>query len=204
MDTTIQDNGSWTFGGHTFRSATPTGRPICAAPSSSRPMCTTTCWPMTWAWTRSTTTSRPWALAGQTGIDLEGEGRGVLPSTEWKRNTYKRPEHKKWYAGETISPGHWPGLQPLHHGAAGVCHGHAGQPRHSAHTRIWARARSTPSSRQFKPLYREEGTSMGYKPEHMEAVRSALAAVTVEGTVGALCSVAHPTPRRVKPVRPRR
>ncbi|WP_140437621.1 hypothetical protein, partial [Escherichia coli] len=30
---------------------------------------------------------------------------GVLPSTEWKRNTYKRPEQKKWYAGETISLG---------------------------------------------------------------------------------------------------
>src|SRR3989475_8925742 len=40
-----------------------------------------------------------------TGIDVRGEARGVLPSTEWKRNTYKRPEQKKWYAGETISLG---------------------------------------------------------------------------------------------------
>ncbi len=31
--------------------ATPMGRPICAAPSSNRPTCTTTCWPTTWAWT---------------------------------------------------------------------------------------------------------------------------------------------------------
>jgi penicillin-binding protein 2 len=31
--------------------------------------------------------------------------RGVLPNQEWKRNTYKRPEQKKWFAGETISLG---------------------------------------------------------------------------------------------------
>ena len=40
-----------------------------------------------------------------TGIDIYGEVKGVLPSTEWKRNTYKRPEQKRWYAGETISLG---------------------------------------------------------------------------------------------------
>ncbi|HJV87165.1 MAG TPA: penicillin-binding protein 2 [Noviherbaspirillum sp.] len=40
-----------------------------------------------------------------TGIDLEHERQGVLPSTAWKRNAYKRPEQKKWYAGETISLG---------------------------------------------------------------------------------------------------
>jgi penicillin-binding protein 2 len=38
-----------------------------------------------------------------TGIDLEGEKAGVLPSTEWKRNAYKDPARKRWYAGETIS-----------------------------------------------------------------------------------------------------
>jgi penicillin-binding protein 2 len=38
-----------------------------------------------------------------TGIDLDGEKRGVLPSTEWKRKAYKKPEQQKWYAGETVS-----------------------------------------------------------------------------------------------------
>jgi penicillin-binding protein 2 len=38
-----------------------------------------------------------------TGIDLEGEKRGVLPSTDWKRQAYKDPEKQRWYAGETIS-----------------------------------------------------------------------------------------------------
>jgi penicillin-binding protein 2 len=40
-----------------------------------------------------------------TGIDIFGEVRGLLPSTQWKRKAYKRPEQQKWYAGETISVG---------------------------------------------------------------------------------------------------
>ncbi|WP_397475140.1 penicillin-binding protein 2 [Pusillimonas sp.] len=38
-----------------------------------------------------------------TGIDLDGERRGVLPSTDWKRENYRKPEQQRWYAGETVS-----------------------------------------------------------------------------------------------------
>ncbi|GIZ50701.1 penicillin-binding protein 2 [Noviherbaspirillum aridicola] len=48
---------------------------------------------------------KPFGFGQLTGIDLEHEKRGILPSTEWKRNAYRRPEQKKWYAGETISIG---------------------------------------------------------------------------------------------------
>ena len=48
-------------------------------------------------------------LGQRTGVDLgkddSGESRGVLPSQEWKRQRFKRPEQQKWYAGETISIG---------------------------------------------------------------------------------------------------
>jgi penicillin-binding protein 2 len=47
----------------------------------------------------------PYGFGEKTGIDLQGEATGDLPSTEWKRNKYKRPEQKRWYAGETISLG---------------------------------------------------------------------------------------------------
>jgi len=40
-----------------------------------------------------------------TGIDILGEVRGLLPSTDWKRKAYKRRDQQKWYAGETISLG---------------------------------------------------------------------------------------------------
>src|SRR5690606_16268186 len=36
-------------------------------------------------------------------IDLNGERRGILPSTEWKRKAYKKPSQQRWYAGETVS-----------------------------------------------------------------------------------------------------
>jgi penicillin-binding protein 2 len=47
----------------------------------------------------------PLGFGQLTGIDILGESRGILPSTEWKRRAYKRPEQKRWYAGETISLG---------------------------------------------------------------------------------------------------
>ncbi|MGH8807616.1 MAG: penicillin-binding protein 2 [Noviherbaspirillum sp.] len=48
---------------------------------------------------------KPFGFGQLTGIDLENERTGVLPSTTWKRAAYKRPEQQKWYAGETISIG---------------------------------------------------------------------------------------------------
>ncbi|MFH1044701.1 MAG: penicillin-binding protein 2 [Pseudomonadota bacterium] len=44
-------------------------------------------------------------FGAKTGIDVEGEATGVLPSQEWKRRYFKKPEQQKWYAGETISIG---------------------------------------------------------------------------------------------------
>jgi penicillin-binding protein 2 len=41
-----------------------------------------------------------------TGIDIQGESKGLLPSTRWKREYNKRnPANQKWFAGETISLG---------------------------------------------------------------------------------------------------
>lgn len=48
---------------------------------------------------------KPLGFGQVTGIDIEGERTGILPSTEWKRKAYKRPEQQKWYDGETISLG---------------------------------------------------------------------------------------------------
>ena len=47
----------------------------------------------------------PLGFGRPTGIDLKGEVAGILPSTEWKRHAYRRPEQQRWYAGETISLG---------------------------------------------------------------------------------------------------
>jgi penicillin-binding protein 2 len=48
---------------------------------------------------------KPFGFGQITGIDLEHERKGLLPSTTWKSNAYRKPEQRKWYAGETISLG---------------------------------------------------------------------------------------------------
>jgi penicillin-binding protein 2 len=47
----------------------------------------------------------PFGFGSRTGIDLDGEATGVLPSPEWKRKRFARPDQQKWYPGETISIG---------------------------------------------------------------------------------------------------
>jgi len=47
--------------------------------------------------------SKQFGFGQITGIDLDGERKGVLPSIEWKRKAYKNPKQQQWYAGETVS-----------------------------------------------------------------------------------------------------
>ncbi len=44
-------------------------------------------------------------FGSRTGIDIEGEFVGVLPSPEWKVKRFKKPEQQRWFPGETISVG---------------------------------------------------------------------------------------------------
>ena len=46
---------------------------------------------------------KPFGFGQLTGVDIEGERRGVLPSIEWKRSAYKTRDQQRWYAGETVS-----------------------------------------------------------------------------------------------------
>ncbi|MCK9511178.1 MAG: penicillin-binding protein 2 [Pigmentiphaga sp.] len=48
---------------------------------------------------------KPFGFGQVTGIDLEGERSGILPSTEWKRQHFRKPEQQRWYNGETVSVG---------------------------------------------------------------------------------------------------
>jgi penicillin-binding protein 2 len=44
-------------------------------------------------------------LGAATGIDIEGERLGIVPSTEWKKRAYKKPEFQVWFPGDTINVG---------------------------------------------------------------------------------------------------
>lgn len=39
----------------------------------------------------------------QTEIEIDGEAKGLVPSREWKKRTFKKSEDQVWYPGETPS-----------------------------------------------------------------------------------------------------
>jgi penicillin-binding protein 2 len=44
-------------------------------------------------------------LGHVTGIDIPGEQPGLLPSREWKRSAFRRPQDQAWFPGETVITG---------------------------------------------------------------------------------------------------
>jgi penicillin-binding protein 2 len=124
---------------------------------------------------------KPLGFGQITGIDINGEVRGVLPSTEWKRNTYKRPEQKKWYAGETISLGIGQGynsftMLQLAQAAAIVADGGV---KHVPHL---VRATRDTVSGQVTPVAQPPAQDLGFKPANIAVIRDGLVSVTTGGT----------------------
>jgi len=116
-----------------------------------------------------------------TGIDLHGELRGTLPSTEWKRAAYRKKEAQKWYAGETISLGIGQGyntftMLQLAQATATMA---SGGERHLPHL---GRAVEHYESRTPEVLAFKAPPALGWKPEHVAVIHNALYGVTQEGT----------------------
>jgi penicillin-binding protein 2 len=44
-------------------------------------------------------------LGSKTGIDIPGEQPGLLPSRDWKRSAFRRPQDQAWFPGETVITG---------------------------------------------------------------------------------------------------
>ena len=105
--TIINDGGSFQFGNHTFRSHGDKGLgPVDMVRSivkSSNVYYYSLANEMGVDLMHDQLT--PFGFGVKTDIDLEGEVTGLLPSTEWKKRYYKKPEQQRWYAGETISLG---------------------------------------------------------------------------------------------------
>ncbi|MCE9660487.1 MAG: penicillin-binding protein 2 [Burkholderiales bacterium] len=123
----------------------------------------------------------PLGFGQLTGIDLQGELRGTLPSTEWKRTAYKKKEAQKWYAGETISLGIGQGyntftMLQLAQATATMA---AGGQRHLPHL---VRAIEHYESRAPEVLAFKDPPALGWKPEHVAVIHNALYGVTQEGT----------------------
>jgi penicillin-binding protein 2 len=179
----VMDAGSWTFGGHTFRSHGDHG--LGAVDLYRSIVKSSNVYYYTLANELGVDAMhdfmKPLSFGQSTGIDLGGEVRGILPSQDWKRNTYKRPEQKKWYAGETISLGIGQGynnftMLQLAQATAILANGGI---KHSPRVVM---ATQDPLSRNWIPASRPTPENLGYKPEHIASINRALVGVTREGT----------------------
>jgi penicillin-binding protein 2 len=124
---------------------------------------------------------KPFGFGQLTGIDLDNERTGVLPSTAWKRAAYKRPEQKKWYAGETISVGIGQGYNaytPLQmaHAISNLANNGVVMKPHLVKT-IEDGATKERTLTVPKESYR-----INLKPENVNFVKNAMAGVVREGT----------------------
>ncbi len=123
----------------------------------------------------------PYTFGRRTGIDLDGEVTGVLPSTAWKKKAYRKPEQQQWYAGETISLGIGQGynnftmLQMATAMATVVAGGKRYEPR-------LVREIEHPGSRTRTLVAGKALTPIAVDPAHVELVMRAMHGVTVEGT----------------------
>jgi penicillin-binding protein 2 len=179
----INDNASWSFGGHVFRSH---GDIALGAVDMYRSIVKSS---NVYYYSLANELGvdamhdfmKPLGFGQITGIDIGGEVTGVLPSQEWKRKAYKRPEQQKWYPGETISLGIGQGyntftmLQLAQATAVLANNGVKRRPRLVIGTQ-------DPVTRVMHPLPAEPAEDLGYKPENIAIVRKALVGVTQEGT----------------------
>jgi penicillin-binding protein 2 len=181
--TIISDNASYTFGGHTFRSH---GDIALGSVDMYKSIVKSS---NVYYYSLANELGvdamhdfmKPLGFGQITGIDINGEVRGVLPSQDWKRKAYKRPEQQRWYPGETISLGIGQGyntftmLQLAQATAILANNGIKHKPRLVIGTQ-------DPMTRVMRPLQAEAPVDLGYKPENVAIVRKALVGVTLEGT----------------------
>ena len=179
----VQDNLTYSFGGRTFGSATGDR----AGPKDMRLAIVTSSNVYFYSLANEMGVDmihdqlEPFGFGRKTEIDLLGEVTGILPSTEWKRRAYKRPEQQKWYAGETISLGIGQGynnftmLQLANATATLVSGGQRYKPR-------LVREIEDVVTRERKVLVNDALEPLPLKPEHVELITRALYGVTQEGT----------------------
>ena len=120
-------------------------------------------------------------FGARTGIDLEGEAAGVLPSPQWKMKRFARREQQRWYAGETISIGIGQGYNaytPLQLAAATAAIANGGA-LYRPHVVAYIEDPRTGERETIVPqLIRQ----IPLKPEHIAFVQDAMAGVNQEGT----------------------
>ena len=121
----------------------------------------------------------------KTGIDIDGELKGVLPSRAWKRERFSgknyREEHRKWYLGDSISAGIGQGYNaftPVQQAVAISTIANGGV-SYRPHLLQSVENVKTGEVREIAP---EAVHQLEVKPEHLAVIRNALIGVPREGT----------------------
>jgi penicillin-binding protein 2 len=105
----------------------------------------------------------------------------VLPSQEWKRRRFRRPEQQKWYSGETVSVGIGQGYNaytPLQMAQAIATIANNGV-MYRPHLVNYIENIKSGERTLVEPKVER---TIVLKPEHMEFIKRALAGVNLEGT----------------------
>ena len=124
-------------------------------------------------------------LGQRTGVDLgkddSGESRGVLPSPEWKKQRFKKPEQQKWYSGETISIGIGQGYNaytPIQLASATATIANNGVMFRPHLVKEIVDAKTG----EKRPIEPEPLRDLKLKPQNVEVIRRAMVGVNKEGT----------------------
>lgn len=179
----ISDPGHFDFGGHRFRDDKVGGHGMVDMHKSIVVSCNTYYYRLAADWGIDGIASfmAQMGLGSRTGIDIEGEASGVLPSPEWKKRRFKKPEQQKWYAGETISVGIGQGynaytmLQMAHAVSILAADGVVYKP----HLVKQVENVRTGAIRQIEP---QPTRRVNLKPEHIAVIKRAMEDVNKAGT----------------------
>ena len=122
---------------------------------------------------------RPFGFGAASGLDIEGEKAGILPSPEWKRKRFSRREDQTWFLGETVNTGVGQGymlvtpLQLAHAEATLAARGEGHPPRFLIGVENGV-------TREVKYLDPASLPPVEHMPEHWDFVRDAMVGVTSE------------------------
>ncbi|HLX30894.1 MAG TPA: penicillin-binding protein 2 [Casimicrobiaceae bacterium] len=124
----------------------------------------------------------------KTGIDIEGELSGVLPSREWKRQRFAgknyRDDARKWYLGDSISAGIGQGYNAftpmqLAHAIAMIANDGVGYTPHLVKSILNVK------TGEMREIAHEPSSRLDVRPTDLAVVKRALAGVPKEGTSAA-------------------
>lgn len=179
---TIVDPGYFNFGGHQFRDDKKGGHGVVDMYKSIVESCDTYYY-MLANDMGIDSIARFMAQLGfgaRTGIDIEGESVGVLPSPEWKKQRFKRPEQQKWFAGDTVSIGIGQGYNaytPLQLAQATATLANNGVMFRPHLVRYITDSRGQKTLIEPEPI-----RTIPLKPQNIETIKRAMVGVTKEGT----------------------